>query len=398
MSNPLEYRGDRKKIQKESERRIKEMKKKRTQEKKERIEKKIKERKIKEQKMKKLQEMRKKRGCFIASNGKEYCIKDKHRNKIEKLMKKIVKDIDKVGVKMVKGLKKIDKLAEKGIYEVKHITDFVVENADIIKTIVDVGITLGDVIATATGNPELIPLLEGARQAIDRGLNAVEKVNKVSGIAQKSIELGKSIKEHKNAMDIVKQIQSIINDSTELSGNETLKNLSNKLDNAVVIGDKAIKHKEEIKEIVEAAKEAIKEKDPEKAKQIMKDTISQIEEITKDVKEIQEIYEGKEVKEEVKEEVKKPVKTGLESMKVTELKMMAKQRGLSGYSKLKKQELIDLLKKDVSSSPIPSSPHTGPKRKLSAYNIYIKNKTAEGMSFTEAARSWKSSPENPKNK
>ena len=36
-------------------------------------------------------------------------------------------------------------------------------------------------------------------------------------------------------------------------------------------------------------------------------------------------------------------------------------------------------------------------RKPSAYNLYVKKKMAEGMTFTEAARSWKSAPENPKN-
>jgi large subunit ribosomal protein L20 len=69
----------------------------------------------------------------------------------------------------------------------------------------------------------------------------------------------------------------------------------------------------------------------------------------KDVKAIKEEIKA-ELKEEIKEEVKEEVKeeleqqSDLESLTVAELKDLAKSRGLSGYSALKKAELIDLLK------------------------------------------------------
>lgn len=70
------------------------------------------------------------------------------------------------------------------------------------------------------------------------------------------------------------------------------------------------------------------------------------EEIKQEVKE--EVLE--EVKEEIKEEVQEAIEevqediASLDSMTVAELKALAKSRGLSGYSSLKKAELIDLLK------------------------------------------------------
>jgi large subunit ribosomal protein L20 len=51
-----------------------------------------------------------------------------------------------------------------------------------------------------------------------------------------------------------------------------------------------------------------------------------------------------EPKEEVKKAVKKETKTDLSDLTVAELKAMAKDKGIEGYSKLKKDELIKVLK------------------------------------------------------
>ena len=60
-------------------------------------------------------------------------------------------------------------------------------------------------------------------------------------------------------------------------------------------------------------------------------------------KETKEEVSEKEIVEEVKEE-KKAEKVDLNSLNLTELKELAKERGIKGYSKLKKDELLEVLK------------------------------------------------------
>ena len=77
------------------------------------------------------------------------------------------------------------------------------------------------------------------------------------------------------------------------------------------------------------------------------------EEDSKENNNLQEVKEEKKVsktevkeeKEEVKETKKEEVKVDLEAMNLTELKEYAKEQGVKGYSKLKKDELLEVLKK-----------------------------------------------------
>ena len=85
--------------------------------------------------------------------------------------------------------------------------------------------------------------------------------------------------------------------------------------------------KEEIKE-VKVAKEVSEEKENKEVKEEVKE-------------EKKEVVEEKKT---AKEETKKEEKVDLASMTLTELKAMAKEREIKGYSKLKKEELIEVLK------------------------------------------------------
>ena len=83
-------------------------------------------------------------------------------------------------------------------------------------------------------------------------------------------------------------------------------------------------------------------KKEEKVEKEEKKTTKKVKEEKKEVK--KEEKPKKEVKEE-KKETKKTKKVDLDSMTLADLKAMAKEKGLKGYSTLKKSELIELLNK-----------------------------------------------------
>ena len=88
----------------------------------------------------------------------------------------------------------------------------------------------------------------------------------------------------------------------------------------------------------------------DKKKSFKKDNFKKEEkksEIKEETKKEEKVEVKEEVKEEPKEEVKKEtkeVKEDLSSLSLTELKNIAKERGIKGYSKLKKDELLEALK------------------------------------------------------
>ena len=119
---------------------------------------------------------------------------------------------------------------------------------------------------------------------------------------------------------------ALTNAIAEVNGNEVIDYLTeedkNKLD------EKA--KKQEIKEEIEDIKESVKDK-----KEEIKETIKEnIKSTKKDIKE---------AKKEVVEDLKDVMKD-IKDMTLTELKEMAKIKGIKGYSKLKKDELLEVLK------------------------------------------------------
>jgi small subunit ribosomal protein S2 len=101
-----------------------------------------------------------------------------------------------------------------------------------------------------------------------------------------------------------------------------------KLINFISEEDKAMDNKVEFKEKQD------KKEEQEEAK----------EEVTEPVEVVEEVKEEqKKVKKETKKAKKKEEKVDLNALKLDELKNMAKEKGISGYSKMKKAELIEVL-------------------------------------------------------
>ena len=92
--------------------------------------------------------------------------------------------------------------------------------------------------------------------------------------------------------------------------------------------------------------DVISEDDKTKEEVVSEEETSEVKETKKAPKAKKEVVE--EVKEEVKEEkpakAKKEEKEDLSGKTLTELKDLAKERGIKGYSKLKKDELLEVLK------------------------------------------------------
>ena len=95
--------------------------------------------------------------------------------------------------------------------------------------------------------------------------------------------------------------------------------------------------KEEVEKVIEEKKEVKEEtvSKPKKTKEIKSDVEKEVKETAKK-DEVKETKKGKPVKKEAKED--------LSEKTLTELKEIAKERGVKGYSKLKKDELLEVLK------------------------------------------------------
>ena len=90
-------------------------------------------------------------------------------------------------------------------------------------------------------------------------------------------------------------------------------------------------------EVASEEKEALKETEESEKEEDKPKTV-------KKVKKEEVVTEEKPKKEKVAKEEKKPAKEDLSGKTLTELKELAKEKGIKGYSKLKKDELLEVLK------------------------------------------------------
>ena len=156
--------------------------------------------------------------------------------------------------------------------------------------------------------------------------------------------------------DAVRSVKLVIgvlaNAIAEVNGLEMINYVSedDKLDTKKERLEKSVEEVKELaKEELEETKEEIKEKVEEVKKEVTKKVTKAKEEVKekapKVAKEVKKA--AKEVKETVKKaakEIKKTVKEDYSSMTLAELKTVAKEKKISGYSTMKKAELIDALK------------------------------------------------------
>ena len=102
--------------------------------------------------------------------------------------------------------------------------------------------------------------------------------------------------------------------------------------------------KETKEELKTEAKPVEKEEKKETKKTTKKEAVKEEKTVKKETKKVVKKEEVKEEKKETKKTTKKETKEDLSTKTVAELKEMAKAKGIEGYSKLKKAELIEALK------------------------------------------------------
>ena len=156
--------------------------------------------------------------------------------------------------------------------------------------------------------------------------------------------------------DAVRSVKLVIgvlaNAIAEVNNLEMINYVSedDKLDTKKERMEKAV---EEVKELAKEELEETKEELKEKAEEVKKEVTEKVTKVKEEVKEkapkvAKEVKKAaKEVKETVKKaakEIKKTVKEDYSSMTLAELKAVAKEKKISGYSTMKKAELIDALK------------------------------------------------------
>ena len=147
-----------------------------------------------------------------------------------------------------------------------------------------------------------------------------------------------------DAVRSIKVVLGVLNNAICEATNKELVDYvteDDKVNMADVVEDIKVVEKEDKVEAKEEKKPAKKETKKEVVKE---EKVEEKKETKKTTKKVEKKEEVKEEKKTTKKETKKEEKVDLSTLTVAELKEMAKAKGIEGYTKLKKAELIDALK------------------------------------------------------
>ena len=266
-----------------------------------------------------------------------------------KTFKKLEKVVQKAAKVVVKDAGKGLKLLDKGINEVE-------KNAKLIKTIVNVTASVVEVIGTATGQPEIVAGAASLQLVADKALDAAAKAKKLSDAGHKALAIAEAIAEKKKLSVIMHATADAMISAGEASGNAKLTEMAGHVKTSAGVVDDAVKHARDVHQIAKDTINAVKKGDVGGVVKNVSKGVKKVKQVKKDVKE-------------VKGKFKKTTKG-----KKTKTDKEGETEGAVVHKEVKKST-----------------------RAPSKYNLFVKKQMAAGLSFTESAKSWKTSSENPKN-
>lgn len=284
---------------------------------------------------------------------------------IKNLGRAVVKAEKKVSKGIVKTAKFVAKEGKVGLKVANKAITEVENHAKEIKQVVDVTATVIEVIGVATGQPEIVAGAASLQAVADKALNAAIKARKVVNVAEKTIAIADAIAQKKKLSVILHKTADAMEAGSKLSGNKKLSQIAGHVKSTGLIVDKAIVHAKDVHKIVKDTHKAIKQKDIVGIVKGVEKGIKKSKELKKFKKEVEGSYKLK-----AKKSLPKAKKVKVETKPIVSTIVVKKS-----LPKVKK--------------PVVKKPVVKKKRKISAYNLFVKKKRKEGLTMKQISPLWK---------